>query len=189
MTNDKYHNAPAVQWAALNLSTPVSVRPLFSSRAGRIFTYALLFSVPAFFIAFGLVFALLFGLKDRSITVGPIVIGLLMLVPAGVIALVATYVRRGFVKTLDANAVRGSMGQSFSWADLYYVDHVSKYTRIGGVSHRIKDNQIELVFAGGKAVIPPLIHHRAEIWELISRLPAQVRDDGVPRGQTSSAGQ
>jgi hypothetical protein len=49
------------------------------------------------------------------------------------------------------------------------------------VSRRIKDNQLELVFEGGKAVIPPLIHDRAAIWALVNAMPIEVRDDGVPR--------
>lgn len=48
--------------------------------------------------------------------------------------------------------------------------------------------QLELVFEGGKVVIPPLIHDRASIWELINRMPAEVRDDGVTNvGQRHTA--
>jgi hypothetical protein len=49
------------------------------------------------------------------------------------------------------------------------------------VRRKIKDNQLELVFEGGKVIIPPLIHDRASIWELINRMPAEVRDDGISR--------
>jgi hypothetical protein len=64
---------------------------------------------------------------------------------------------------------------------LYYVDHVTKHVRAGRVSRRIKDNQLELVFEGGRVVIPPLIHDRAAVWALVNNMPAEVRDDGVPR--------
>jgi len=89
-------------------------------------------------------------------------------------------VRRGLVKSLDAEGVRGTMGQRFTWEKLYYVDHVSQRFR-GRVSRRVKDNQLDLVFEGGKLIIPPMIHDRGRVWELINSMPAQVRDDGVPR--------
>jgi hypothetical protein len=49
------------------------------------------------------------------------------------------------------------------------------------VGHQIKDNQLELVFEGGKLIVPPLIHDRAGVWELINSIPVEVRDDGVSR--------
>jgi hypothetical protein len=49
------------------------------------------------------------------------------------------------------------------------------------VSRKVKDNQLELVFEGGKVIIPPLIHDRAAVWALVNAMPAEVRDDGVTR--------
>jgi hypothetical protein len=63
------------------------------------------------------------------------------------------------------------------------VDHVSKTTREGGVTRKIEDNQLELVFADGKAIIPPLIEDRERIWALINTMPAEVRDDGEVRAR------
>ena len=63
----------------------------------------------------------------------------------------------------------------------------TKYFRAGHVSHKVKDNQLELVFEGGKVIIPPLIHDRTKIWEPINRMPAEVRDDGVPRARRVQA--
>jgi hypothetical protein len=74
------------------------------------------------------------------------------------------------------------MGQRFPWGKLYYVDHVTKYSRVGRLSRKVKDNQLELVFEGGKLIIPPLIHDRARVWDLVNSMPTQVRDDGAPRG-------
>jgi hypothetical protein len=45
----------------------------------------------------------------------------------------------------------------------------------------IPDNQLELVFAGGKAIIPPLILERERIWSPINSIRAQIRDDGQVR--------
>ena len=97
MTNTSYYNAAAADWARQHLQQAVVVRPLFSSRTGRLFMYGLLFSVPAFFIAFGILAGIIFGLNDRSIVAGPIFIGLVMLVPCGMIGLLGAYVRRGCV--------------------------------------------------------------------------------------------
>ena len=65
------------------------------------------------------------------------------------------------------------------------MDHVTKHYRAGRVSRRVKDNQLELVFEGGKLIIPPMIHGRAEVWALVNAMPAEVRDDGVPRAGRS----
>jgi hypothetical protein len=155
---------------------------MFSSQLGKIFTYLLLFSVPGFFFLLGIV-ALALGAKDPSTRYGPFVFAFLLLFPCGLIALLGAYVRRSFAKSLDANGVFGSFGTRFPWNKLYYVDHVTKRSRIGRVSHTVKDNQLELVFVGGKLIIPPLIHDRDAIWALVNSIPVEVRDDGKPRVQ------
>jgi hypothetical protein len=180
MSSGNYYNGPAADWARQNIRGRVEVRPRFSSRPGRVFTYALVFCAPGAFIALGLLlFALGAGARDGAGAL--LFFGFLMLIPCGLIALVGAYVRRGFAKSLDAEGARGAFGQRFPWGKLYYVDHVTKHITASGGSRRIKDNQLELVFEGGKLVIPPLIHGRAEVWALVNRLPAEVRDDGVPR--------
>lgn len=187
MHSNQYYNQPAADWARQNISRPVAVKPFLSSRAGIILIYTLIFCVPAAFFALALV-AFVLGVRDPYVVKAPIFIGLLMLIPCGAIAVLGAYVRRGFVRSLDADGVSGSFGQRYPWGKLYYVDHVTKHLRAGWVSRRVKDNQLELVFEGGKLIIPPLIRGRAEIWEMINRMPAEVRDDGVPRvGRAESA--
>ncbi|MFL6337228.1 MAG: hypothetical protein ACJ754_28345 [Pyrinomonadaceae bacterium] len=180
MNSGEYYNGPAVEWARRSLAAPVKIKLLFSSRAGQIFIYALLFSIPGAFLALGLVmFAL--GSRDRATVLGPFFFALLLCITCGVIALVGAYVRRGFAKSLDAEGVSGSFGQRFPWGKLYYVDHVTKHYVAGRVSRKVRDNQLELVFEGGKLIIPPLIHDRARVWDLVNNMLAEVRDDGVPR--------
>jgi hypothetical protein len=175
-----YYNGPLADWARRNIKGRVEVTPRFSSRLGRIFVYALLFSAPGGFIALGLIlFAL--GARVRDGAGALLFFGTLMLIPCGVIALVGAYVRRGFAKSLDAEGALGAFGQRFPWGKLHCVDHVSKIVKRGGVRRRIKDNQLELVFEGGKLVIPPMIHRRAEVWALVNSMPVEARDDGVPR--------
>jgi len=193
MNPNEYYNRPVADWARQNIGGRVEVRRLFSSKWGVIFTYALLFSVPGAFAAVGLVmFAL--GARDRATVLGPFFFAFLISIPCGVIALLGAYVRRGFVRSLDAEGASGAFGQRFPWAKLYYVDHVTKHFRAGRVSRQVKDNQLELVFEGGKLIIPPLIHERAKVWQLINAMPVEVRDDGVPRAgrmdaATSRAGE
>jgi hypothetical protein len=186
MSSGEYYNQTVADWARQNIRGRVEVRRLFSSRWGIIFTYALLFSIPAAFALLGLVmFAL--GARDRATVVGPFVFAFILMIPCGGIALLGAYVRRGFAKSLDAEGVNAAMGKRFPWGKLYYVDHVTKHYRAGRVSGKVKDNQLELVFEGGKVIIPPLIHDRAQMWELINSMPAEVRDDGVSRAARAAA--
>ena len=186
VNSGEHCNGPVIDWARQNIRSRVEVRLLFSSRAGVIFIYSLLFCVPGAFFALGLV-ALVLGVKDRSMISGAFFFGVLLLIPCGVIALLGAYVRKGFVKSLDTEGVSGSFGQRFQWGKLHYVNHVTKHFRAGGVGHRVKDNQLELVFEGGKLIIPPLIHNRAAVWELINGMPVEVRDDGVQRASHVAA--
>ena len=180
MSSGGYYNKPVADWARQNIRGRVEVTPRFSSRPGRIFAYALLFCAPGAFIGLGLLlFAL--GARAKDGAGALLFFGSLMLIPCGLIALVGAYVRRGFAKSLDAEGARGAFGRRFPWGKLYYVDHVSKVVIRGGVRRPVKDNQLELVFEGGKLVIPPLIHCRAEVWALVNSMPAEVRDDGLPR--------
>jgi hypothetical protein len=175
-----YYNRPAAEWARQNIKGRVEVRTLFNSTKGKVFTYSLLFCVPAAFFVVG-VAAIVSGVKDKTSVYAAFFFAFVLLIPFGTIALLGVYVRRGFAKSLDAEGVNAPLGRKFQWGKLYYVDHVTKHFRAGGAGGKVKDNQLELVFEGGKLIIPPLIRERARIWELINSMPAEVRDDGVPR--------
>jgi hypothetical protein len=136
--------------------------------------------VPGAFFALGIL-AIALGAKDRPTLLGPFVFAVLTAIPCSLIALLGARTRRGFATSLDAEGVNMTGGLRFPWGKLYCIDHVTKYTRTHRVSHRIKDNQLELVFEGGKVIIPPLIHDRAAVWSLINSIPVEIRDDGVPR--------
>lgn len=180
MSSGEYYNRLVADWARQHIRGRVGVRPRFSSRLGRIVPYALLFSVPGAFFAIGL-FMVAVGKENDPTRFGGIVFGFLTLIPCGVIVLVSARVRRGFATSLDAEGVNLSFGSKLAWGKLYYVDHVTRHVRAGGASLRTKDNQLELVFEGGKAVIPPMIHDREAVWALVNAIPAEVRDDGVRR--------
>jgi len=109
MSSGGYYNGPVAEWAGRNIRGRVEVKPRFSSRPGRIFVYALLFSAAGDFIALGLIlFSLGVSAKDGA---GALLFyGFLMLIPCGMIAPVGAYVRRGFAKSLEAEGAR-----SHSW--------------------------------------------------------------------------
>jgi hypothetical protein len=177
---NEFYNQPVVEWARQNLQQPVEIRQRFSSRWFRLFVYFVLFSIPVLIVG-ALVFLKLQGRSEASWW-GLFLCGGVLSLPPVIIVVTAALIRQKLVKSVDAEGVRSSLGRRFLWKDLYYVDHVSK---IYSGSRKIEDNQLELVFAEGKAIIPPLIHNRAGIWNLINSMPVQVRDDGKVRAVQS----
>jgi hypothetical protein len=176
---EQFMNQPVVNWAKQNLPQLIEIKQRFASRATRILVYALLFSIPVLIVA-GMVFLKLSGGTEAKWW-GVFLCGGVLMIPPAVIILLGALTRQKLVKSLDADGVKSSMGRRFLWKNLYYVDHVSKHSRVGGVRRVVKDNQLELVFADGKAIIPPLIENREQIWNLINSMPAQNKDDGVVR--------
>lgn len=175
----EFYNQPVVSWAKQNLPQPVEIKLRFASRRAMIFVYLMLFSFPLLVIAGSIYRKIEEG--DKVSWGGVFLCGGVILIPSIVIVLLGVLTRQKLVRSLDASGVRSSLGRRFRWENLYYVDHVSKITRVANVSRKIEDNQLELVFADGKAIIPPLIHDRGRIWDLVNSMPAQVRDDGEIR--------
>ena len=173
---NQFYNQPAVDWAKQNLAQPVEIKLLFGGRWKMLLVYALLFSVPLLIIALGAVRVLTEKIENGWF--GLFACNGILLLPCFVIVFVGAYMRQKLVKSLDASGVKSSLGRKFLWENLYYIDHVSKSMRVANVSHKIEDNQLELVFADGKAIIPPLIKDRERIWNLINSIPAQVKFDG-----------
>ena len=173
---DQFYNQPVVNWAQQNLSQPAEIKLLFGQNWKMFLVYALLLSVPLLIIASFISLKLTGG--TQASWWGVFLCGGVLLLPCFVIVLVGVFTRQKFVKSLDAGGVNSSMGRRFLWANLFYIDHVSKTTRVANVTRKIEDNQLELVFADGKAIIPPLIQDRERIWNLINSIPAQVKFDG-----------
>jgi len=178
---NEFHNQMVVDWAKQNLLQPVEIKLRFASRWVRTLIYLLLYLVPLLIIA-GFIFLKLTGGANQGAGWGGIFLcGFVLLIPPSIIVVLGVLTQQKFVKSLDANGIKSSLGRRFFWKNLYYVDHVSKIYRVSGVTRKIEDNQLELVFADGKAIIPPLIYDRERIWSLINAMPVQVRDDGVIR--------
>jgi hypothetical protein len=183
---NKFYNQPAVDWAQRNLAQPVQIKQILSSRRGRIFIYLLAFSVPLVFISLGIVLKFIGG-GDPMNSTRALACGFVLLIPSGIIVVLGLFMQTKFAKSLDARGVNAGTGRRFLWENLYYVDHVSKITRTGGVTRKIEDNQLELIFENGKVIIPPLIQDREKIWNLIDTMPVQVRDDGAIRANQAAA--
>jgi len=186
---ERFYNGPAVNWAKQNLPQAIEVKLLLGKRWQRWLIYALLFSIPLLIIAC-LVFLKITG-DPQTGWGGIFLCGGVLMFPAIVLVLIGIVTRQTLVRSIDVNGVRSSTGRTFLWENLYFIDHVSKTFRSGGVSRKIEDNQLELVFADGKAIIPPLIRDRDQMWSLINSCPAEVRFDGKVRThaqETSSVG-
>ena len=175
----KFYNQPVVNWAQQTLAQPVEIKLRFASRWARILLYSLLYLVPGLIVVGFIARKLTEG--DKLSWWGVLLCGGVMLIPPTVIVLIGALIQQKLVKSLDATGVKSSLGKRYLWENLYYVDHVSKITRFGGVTRKTEDNQLELVFADGKAIIPPLIYDRERIWSLINSAPAQVKFDGEAR--------
>ena len=173
------HDQAVVRWAKQNVPHRVDIR-LRSGKGARTLMYVLLFSVP-FLIVSCQSFLKLSGFAKGVSWWGIFLLGFVLLIPAGVIVLLGARTQQTLVKSLDADGVSIAGGRRFLWEDLRYVDHVSKTTREGGVTRKIEDNQLELVFSSGKAIVPPLIEDRERICALINSMPAEVRHDGEVR--------
>lgn len=173
----QFYNQPVVNWAKQALAQPVEIKQRFSSRWAGILIYGAVYLFPVL-VVIGAIVRKLTATYDPPGWRGVILCGGVILIPPTVIVLLGTLTQQKLVKSLDAEGVRSSMGRRYLWQDLYCVDHVSKHYRAGGVSQKIEDNQLELVFANGKTIVPPLIHNRERIWSLINSMPVEVRFDG-----------
>ena len=178
MPNESNSEA-VVNWAKQNVPQPIQIR-ILGGKGLRTLMYVLLFSIPFLIVSCQSYLKLAGFAKDVSWW-GIFLLGFVLLIPVGIIILVGARTRQTLVKSLDAGGVSSSLGRRFRWEDLSYVDHVSKITRESGVTRKVEDNQLELVFSNGKVIIPPLIHERGWIWALVNSMPVQVRDDGQVR--------
>jgi hypothetical protein len=118
----------------------------------------------------------------------------------GVLLLIGKLTRRSFVKYISPNGVQTRSGRQYNWPDLYYLDYKKVHnTRVsvggfGVAGHLISSVAVnaaqaamfaghekvavEMVFANGKALVPPLIVNQQEILGLLSTMPVERRKDG-----------
>jgi hypothetical protein len=170
-------NQPAVNWARQNLQTPVKVKGLFNSLIVTVFSYAFLALfclVPPCYILISTFYLFMTGGLQESHKVG-LGIGIGWLVLGGGIFLFIVLIRRNIAKVLTSEGVKIRGRKKFLWENLRFLNHKTILARGG------KKTAIEMVFANGKAVIPPHTFNKSEILRLLETLPVQRRDNGIIR--------
>lgn len=118
----------------------------------------------------------------------------------GGLLLLGYLTRRSFVKYMSASGVQTRSGRTYNWSDLHYLDY-RKVRNTGvslggaGIAGRVVSRaatnaaqaaiyagqekvMVRLVFANGKAVVPPLVKNQQEILGLLGSMPVQRREDG-----------
>jgi hypothetical protein len=139
--------------------------------------------------------------QDASAVVGSAVfMGIVTLIALGLFLLIR-FTRRRFARYFSHEGVQTRGGQRYGWGDLYYLDYKKvRNARVSaggaGLAGRVVSGvaanaaqsaifaghekvTVELVFANGKAVVPPLIVDHAQILGLLSSMPVQRRTDGT----------
>jgi hypothetical protein len=107
----------------------------------------------------------------------------------GGLFLLGKFTRKHFAQFLDTEGVRTRGGKTFRWADLYYLDHKKMNVKINSDQLAASATQValmagvekvtvDMVFADGKAVIPPLITDQSQILGLLNTIPVQRRENG-----------
>lgn len=194
------HNQQVTEWAQKNLSKPVEVQlryKLMFSKILVVFGYVVLavalLWLPCVFL-FGAAYNFL--TKGWSDTVaGGLVFGIVLTVFLGGLFLAVVFLplltRRKIAATLSAEGVETRGGQKYAWQDLNFLEYKKENTRVHGnlaasltkaaLFAGVKKVSVELVFANGKAVIPPLISNQPEILGLLETIPAPWRGEQILR--------
>jgi hypothetical protein len=202
---NQFVNQPVINWASQYLREPVEIKvkdhkillALCFAFLGLIFGgIALLFYVSA-------VSTLVTKGWSQQVA-GPFIGGTFMLFVlvaiVGGVLLLGKVTRRNFARYISVDGVQTRNGQKYNWADLYYLDYRKVHNArvsVGGagLAGRVVTGAassaaqaaifaghekvtVEMVFANGKAVVPPLIVDQAQILGLLSTMPVERRADG-----------
>jgi hypothetical protein len=123
-------------------------------------------------------------------------VGVVFLVIFGALALgislLAKFTRRKFARFISAAGVETRSGQRFKWENLHFLNYKNVDASIdrrqlaasatrAAILAGVEKVTVELVFANGTAVVPPLVENQPEILNLLNSMPVQRRDEGTPR--------
>lgn len=188
----QFYNQQVVEWARRNLIQPAEVKLRYNSMAAKIFV-GLVYSILGVFLL-GIPCALLIGTIYKAITQGwndsvggGLFFGLILLIFMGGLFLLIFYLplitRRKIAVNLNAEGLETRGGKKFAWGNLHYLNYKKNSTRVRGnllatavqsaMFIGAKKVTVELIFANGKAVVPPLISNQQEILQLLDTIPAQ----------------
>lgn len=188
------------EWSQKNLSKPVEVQlryKLMFSKILVVFGYIVLgvalLWLPCVFLIGAAYNFLTKGWSDS--VAGGLVFGIILSVILGGLFLAVVFLplltRRKIAATLSAEGVETRGGQKYAWQDLNFLEYKKENTRVHGnlaasltkaaLFAGVKKVSVELVFANGKAVIPPLISNQPEIFALLETIPAPRRGEEILR--------
>ena len=192
---NQFVNEPAINWARQTLPQTVEVRIkehkiLMGIMMGFLI---LIFGGIALAIYVSAIRSLMANGWSSQVTGG--IIGgtfflVILLVFVGGLFLLGKLTRKHFAKFLDGEGVRTRGGRSFRWADLHYLDYKTMNVKINpnqlaasatqvALMAGVEKVTVNMIFAGGKAVIPPLIIDQPQILGLLNSIPVQRRENGT----------
>jgi len=202
---NQFVNQPVINWACRYLQQPVEVKvkehKVLLAICFVILTVifggiALMFYVNA---ASALVTRGWGQMVAAPLIGGTFMLFVLVAIVGGLL-LLGKLTRRNFAKYMNGNGVETRSGRKYDWADLYYLDYKkvrNARVSIGGAGiagHLVasvassaaqavvyagqEKVMVNMVFANGKAIVPPLIYNQPEILGLLNSMPVQRRQDG-----------
>ena len=187
-----FNNFQVVSWAKHRLINPVWVEHKFNSIFAKMVWFFALFFIPALFFIFAIYN--LFARLTTTNSIGLFVMAIIITLPFLIIWLIIRYTKQKQAIKLDSEGVETRNGKKYLWKDLYEVRYTAsnsvRYnpnpiamliaTIIVAIMFAGNDKtQIELIFANGKSVIPPLIYNQKEMLNLFETIPAKVGGKGL----------
>jgi hypothetical protein len=188
-------NEPAINWARQNLQQPVEVKMkehkvLLVIAMGLL---VLIFGGIALAIYASAILSLMAKGWSSQVTgglVGGTFFLVLLIAFVGGLFLLGKFSRKHFARFMDADGVRTRGGKTFLWADLYYLDYKRMNVKINphqlaasatqvALMAGVEKVTVDMVFAGGKAIMPPLIIDQPQILDLLNSIPVQRRENGT----------
>lgn len=188
-------NQPSVNWARHTLQQPVEVKInehkiLMGILMGLLI---LIFGGISLAIYASAILSLMAKGWSSQVTgglIGGTFFLVVLIIFVGGLLLLGKVTRKHFAKFMDGEGARTRGGKSFRWADLYYFDYKKMNVKINphqlaasatqvALMAGVEKVTVDMVFAGGKAVIPPLIIDQAQILGLLNSIPVQRRENGT----------
>lgn len=195
---NQFVNEPVVNWARQNLTQAVEVKLKESSLGYKIllgFCFAFLalifLGIPLLIYISAISTFLSEGWNSKvsgGLMGGTVFLGIFLVLTLGLFFLIK-FTRRKFAKVFSSEGVETRNGQKLDWRDLYFLDYKKVHAQISPhnlaasatraiILAGVEKVTVELVFANGKAVVPPLIQNQPEILSMLNSIPVQRRDNG-----------
>lgn len=197
MSQQRYLNQEAAEWARRNLAREVEIKLRENSWAARVVVaLAMLFLGVIFF---GIPAILLFSAAAKFVANGwsaevakPLRLGLFFLAGFGGLTVFLYFylrtLRKKLVRILSAEGVTTRGGKIYRWENLQYLNYITVqrnfvrgyrfyHVLLGAISNfmfaGVENLKIEMVFTDGTATLAPLIENQRETLDLMEMIPAR----------------